>query len=235
MKLLWTVLLCSAVPAMAAEPFTGIWKMDASTLRFSNKPIRYELANGTYKCLDCDPPVVVKADGTDQPVAGQPAYDTMSVRIIDDHTIEVVTKKAGRPYLDSKRTVAPDGRTATNVFTRYPESGNKPFTITATFRRVGGIVAGAHAFSGSWVQEKAETVSEHALLVTYAETADGLKMSTETGEHYDARFDGKEYPYEGDPRLNRVVLRRIDPQTIEEVQKDSSLLGMGCICVRSVR
>jgi hypothetical protein len=89
-------LLCSALPVLAAQPFTGTWKLDTTTARGSGTPTKHELTNGMFKCLSCGPPVTVKADGTDQAVAGVPGVDTMSVRIVDDHTIEIVRKNGGK-------------------------------------------------------------------------------------------------------------------------------------------
>ena len=115
--------------------------------------------------------------------------------------------------------VAPDGMTATEEFSSHPPSSDKPVTGTVTLKRLGKSMAGMHAVSGSWVAEKAENVSENGLLVTFEETAGGLKMSQPTGEHYDAKFDGKEYPYEGSAQVNKVVLKKIGPRVIEETDK----------------
>jgi len=219
MRLLWSLLFCGALPMLAAEPFTGTWKIDVSKAKFSQKPDKIELANGTYKCLTCDPPVTVKADGRDQPVTGHPGYDTLSVRILDDHTVESLGKKAGKVTFEEKTMVAPDGMTATEEFTSHPPSSDKPVTGTVTLKRLGKSMAGMHAVSGSWVAEKAENVSENGLLVTFEETAGGLKMSQPTGENYDAKFDGKEYPYEGSAQVNKVVLKKIGPRVIEETDK----------------
>jgi hypothetical protein len=222
MRLLWSLLLCSALPVLAmaaAEPLTGTWKIDVSKARFSTKPEKIELANGTYKCSTCDPPITVKADGADQAVTGHPGYDTMSVHIIDDHNIEVVAKKAGKVVFDEKTAVAADGMTATEEFTTHPQSSDKPVTGTVILKRAGKSMAGMHAVSGAWVAEKAENVSENGLMTTFEETADSLKMSQPTGEHYDAKLDGKDYPYEGSPEVNKVVLKRIGPRVIEETDK----------------
>jgi hypothetical protein len=222
MRLLWGLLLFSALPLVAmpvAEPFTGTWKSDVSKAKFSTKADKIELANGTYKCSTCDPPISVKADGTDQPVTGHPGYDTMSVRIIDDHNIEVVAKKAGTVVFDEKTSVAADGMTATEEFTTHPQSSDKPVTGTVTLKRAGKSMAGMHAVSGAWVAEKAENVSENGLVVTFEETADGLKMSQPTGDHFDAKLDGKDYPFEGSAEVNKVVLKRIGPRVIEEIDK----------------
>jgi hypothetical protein len=219
MRLLGTLLLCGALPMLAAEPFTGTWKLDVSKAKFSQKPDKIELANGTYKCFTCDPAITVKADGTDQPVTGHPGYDTLSVRVVDDHTVDLVGKKAGKIVFEEKTTVSHDGMTATEEFTSHPPSSDKPVTGTVLVKRVGKSAAGMHAASGSWVPEKAENFSENALTITFEETADSLKMSQATGEHYDAKLNGKEYPYEGSPEVNKVILKRISPQVIEETDK----------------
>lgn len=219
MRLRFGLLLCCALPMLAAEPFTGTWKVDLSKARFSPKPDKLELANGTYKCLTCDPPISVKADGTDQPVTGHPGFDTMSVRVVDDHSVETIAKKAGKVVFVDRTTVAADGLTAKEEFTSHPQSSDKPVTGNMTLKRVGKSMPGMHAASGSWVPEKADNISENALMMTFDETAEGLKMSQPTGEHYDAKFDGKDYPYGGSAEINKVLLKRIGPRVIEETDK----------------
>jgi len=125
MKLLCAVLLCSALPMAAAEPFTGIWKEDLTTLRFSGKPQKIELSQGTYKCLSCDPSYTAKADGKDQAVSAIPGIDTISVRIIDDHSVEFIQKKAGKIVYQYRETVSSDGATATkNCWSFLRSDGN---------------------------------------------------------------------------------------------------------------
>ena len=213
------ILLLYALPVLAAEPFTGTWKFDSSKAKFSQKPDKAELANGTYKCLTCDPPITVKADGTDQPVTGHPTFDTVNVRVVDDHTIETIAKKNGKVEFEGKTTVSPDGMTETSDFTTHPPSSDKPVTGSIKYKRIGKAPAGMHAVSGSWAPEKIESVSENALPMTFVESADGLKMSQPTGEHYDAKFDGKDYPYEGSGEITHVVLKKIGDRVIEETDK----------------
>jgi hypothetical protein len=219
MKLFCSLLLCGALPMLGADPFTGTWKIDLSKAQFSQKPDRVELANGTYKCFGCDPPITVKADGTDQPVSNHPGFDTMNVKIIDENTIEVTTKKAGKPVFEEKTTVSKDGATATEDFTTHPPSSDKPVTGNVTLKRAGKAPAGMHIVSGSWLAQKAENVSENALTITLEQTADGLKMSQPTGEHYDAKFDGKDYPYAGSAEITNVALKKMGPREIEEIDK----------------
>lgn len=219
MRLLCAALVCGALPIMAAQPFTGTWKMDVTTLKVSGKLSNVELANGTYKCLSCATPYTVKADGKDQAVTGQPNFDTISVRIIDDHSVEFIEKKAGKIVYQAKSTVSADGATRTAEATIYPVSGDKPVTETLTAKRVGKRVAGAHLYSGSWMTDKVQA-SDNGLLWTYEQTNDGLKYSDPTGERYDAKFDGKEYPISGVPTADaKVILKQIDANTIEETDK----------------
>src|ERR1017187_2620397 len=86
-------------------------------------------------------------------------------------------------------------------------------------KRVGSAPAGMHAVSGSWVMDKAAKISDNGLTITYQQSADGLKVSAPTGEHCDAKIDGKDYPYEGSPEFDKVSLKRIGESGIEETVK----------------
>jgi hypothetical protein len=57
------------------------------------------------------------------------------------------------------------------------------------------------------------------LKVTFEATDDGLRMNDGTGDSYTAKFDGKDYPYKGDPGVTSVSLKKIDANTIEETDK----------------
>ncbi len=82
--------------AVAQKVFDGTWKMDMSNVDFSKKPDVFVLQKGMYSCKTCTPPYTIKADGTDQAVKGHPYYDTVAIKVVDDHTIEETDKKAGQ-------------------------------------------------------------------------------------------------------------------------------------------
>jgi hypothetical protein len=44
-------------------------------------------------------------------------------------------------------------------------------------------------------------------------------MTSPTGESYRAAIDGTDVPFDGEPRFNRVFVKRIDANTIEETNK----------------
>jgi hypothetical protein len=230
MKKLLALLLLSPALLFAQSPFDGTWMTKLDTAQLPKKPDAYLLDKGMYECSDCTPKYKVKADGTDQKVAGHPYYDTVAIKVVDDHTIEITEKKGDKTVGTDTDTVSSDGNTLTSKFTDMSE--DKPVTGEVTSTRVSKGPAGSHAVSGSWHVEKINSISENGLTVTYQGTADGMKMSDPNGESYDAKFDGKDYPIQGDPGHTMVSLKRIGNDTIEETDKrDGKVVGVSKMTV----
>lgn len=161
---------------------------------------------------------------------GHPYYDTVAVKVVNASSIEITTKKDGKTMFTDTRTVSPDGNTLNEKFTDTSEA--KPVTGVIIFTRVSPGAAGSHAIAGAWRTSKVDTVSSNGLTVTYQGTNDGLKMSDPNGESYDAKFDGKDYPVEGDPGHTMVSLKRIGADTIEETDKrDGKVVGVSHMTV----
>src|ERR1035437_6961024 len=142
-------LLLVPVVAMAQSPFDGTWKDDMSSIQWPAKPDVFLLENGMFECETCVPPIKVKADGTDQKVAGYPYFDTLSVKVIDDHNVEDTDKKDGKVVETLKRSVSSDGNTLTVnwTYSGNPSGGTQAGTDTAT--RVAKAPAGGNPISGS--------------------------------------------------------------------------------------
>jgi len=219
-KLLFSaVLLALSVPAIAQNVFDGTWKFHLDDAQFPKKPDIFLLQNGTYECKTCAPPIKVKADGQDQPVQGHPYFDSMSIKVIDDRTIEEVDKKGGKTVAKSKTVVSPDGKTANFEFTDSSNTNADPVTGKGTATQVAKGPAGSHAASGSWVTSKMENLSDNGLTVTFKVEGDSLSMSNLTGQSYTAKLDGAEAPYKGDPGVTSVSVKSIGKNTIEETDK----------------
>ena len=62
-------------------------------------------------------------------------------------------------------------------------------------------------------------MTANARTLTFKSTADGLRMSTPTGQSYTAEFDGKEFPVAGDPGGTTVSLKRVNANTIVETDR----------------
>jgi hypothetical protein len=172
-----------------------------------------------YICSTCDPKINIKADGQDQKVTGSPYNDTQSVSVVNPNTVQIVGKKSGNVVSRIVETVSPDGKTLTEKMEFHPPDSTQAVTATGIYSRVGEPETGAHGVSGSWKREKYESVSNNGLTFTYAMSGDGLNYKASTGESYSAKFDGKDYPYNGDPGTTSVVLKKIDDHTFQETYK----------------
>lgn len=219
-KLMLVVLALPLTAAWAQSPFDGTWKADLSKLKFPSKPDVFELKDGRYKCPTCIPTKIdVAADGQDQKVSGNPYMDTISVKVVDPKTVEIVTKKAGKVVGKEQDSVSDDGNQFTSDWTGRNSPDSPEMSVKAVHSRVGKAPAGAHAISGSWRTEKATDVSESIVNITFKGIENGMEMSQPNGVSYSAKFDGKDYPYKGDPGTTAVSLKRIGDREIEETDK----------------
>src|SRR5215471_2112390 len=204
---------------MSQSVFDGTWKGDLTSAKFPQKPDEYLLKDGNYQCKTCVPPIQVKADGQDQKVIGQPYYDSVSIKIVDDRTIEEVDKKNGKTVATSKTSVSPDGNTLMFEFSDSSVTNADPVTGKGSETRVSKGPEGSHAISGSWRMAKMQSLSENAMSITYKVTGDSLTMSNQTGQSYTAKLDGTEAPYKGDPGTTSVSVKKTGANTIEETDK----------------
>ena len=205
--------------AMAQSVFDGTWIGDLGSAKFPEKPDEYLLKDGMYNCKTCAPPFTVKADGTDQKVTGHPYFDMMSIKVVDDKTIEETYKKNGKAVATTKTWVSGDGNTLMFEFSDSSATNAAPVTGKGSQTRVGNAPAGAHAVSGSWKMAKMESLSQNGMSITYKTTGDTITMTTPTGQSYTAKLDGTEAPYMGDPGTTSVSVKKTGPNTLEETDK----------------
>lgn len=220
MKMLLALLLLSPVASLAQSPFDGIWLIDSNTTQLPQKPAAYLLVKGMFQWAGTE----IKADGTDQKVSETGYWDTVSVRIVDDHTVEIISKKAGKTMFTEVDTVSPDGGRLTQVVKDTTEA--QAVTIETLSKRVEKGPAGSHALSGSW-QAYRISRSQNGSIIKYRCTAEGFSAETPLGEKFDAKFDGKEYPVGDDPTHPMVSVKLLNPNTIEQTGKrDGKVVGI---------
>jgi hypothetical protein len=198
---------------IAQSAFEGTWRPDPQRPSHPETEMAV-LINGEYGCPTCTPPYTVKADGHDQPLQGNRYYDSISIAVIDDHTITKTGKKEGKISLDSKVTVSADGATKTEVQTQTGMTPS-PMEITITYSRVSAGKAGSHLVSGGWRMTEVD-VSNHAEDTTFKVSGGQLSMTDRMGRSFTAKFDGTPAPYQGSDEFNEVSLKLIDQRTIEE-------------------
>lgn len=214
-----SLLFAADKPAAAkgGEAFNGTWKIDAAQSKLSPKPMVFYIANGWYHCESCSPVIVVAADGADHAVTGE-RYDTLAVKVVDDHTIQRTAKKAGNVMFEETLAVSKDGKLLTAKITSHPMNGGAAITTQAAAKRVGVAPSGVQATSGDW-QLLNFSQSSNGLTFTYKVNGDQLTMTDPNGVSYTANLDGTEAPVTGAYDFDTVSIKRIGPDTIEETDK----------------
>ena len=108
--LLATAAVFAIAPAisMGQSVFDGTWRTDTSKITFPTKPTVLSFKDGMYDCKSGVYKTVVKTDGSDQKIDGNPYTDTLAVKIVDKNTVEMVSKKSGKQTAWSKRVFAAD-------------------------------------------------------------------------------------------------------------------------------
>ncbi len=217
-KLLFFLILVPVL-ASAQTAFDGTWKISFSSADFSDKPDTVTLVNGDYACSTCDPSVSLRADGIDHKLRNSKDKDseTLAITLVDDRTIKTTRKLNGRVTKETRETVSDDGKSLVIEATIYPATGD-PVPVNTYRTRVANGPTGSHAISGTWRTVKVE---DYFVYVIRTSTRDGQSMAASTGETYEAKFDGRDYPYKGGPSANSVSLHRINDNTIVETYKEN--------------
>jgi hypothetical protein len=150
-RLLVTAVMCalvSGVAAQTADPVAGTWRLDVARSKYTSgappksqtttlhavdgglhEAVERVNADGTTTRWD----VTAKYDGRDYPVKGDPARDTVAMTRVDQHTVDIVNKKAGGVVSRMRIVVAADGRSRTN--TVMDPSGQTTTAVLAFDRR----------------------------------------------------------------------------------------------------
>jgi hypothetical protein len=226
------ILLLMPVLASAQNAFDGTWKIDLSKAEFPQKPDVYLLQNGMYQCKTCVPPIDIKADGQDQKVTGHPYFDSMAIKVVNDHEIEETDKKNGKTVATSTTTVSSDGNTVMFSFSDSSNTNADPVTGKGEEIRVAKGPAGSHAISGSWRTTKLENMSDNGLMWTYKVSGDELTMTTQTGQSYTAKLNGEQAPMKGDPGTTSVSVKMMGKSTLEETDyRDGKAISVAKIVV----
>jgi hypothetical protein len=223
-KLLYLVafpgLLMMTLPAAAQSAFDGTWKVDMNKVDFPKKPDEFLLQNGMYTCKTCVPSYTIKADGADQAVSGHPYFDTVAIKVVNDHSIEETDKKNGKVVGTSTTTVSSNGDSMMFTFSDSSDTnGGPPVTGNGEAKRVAKGPDGSNAISGSWRTTKIEGMSDNGIVWTYKISGDEITMTNPTGQTYTAKLNGTDAPMKGDPGVSNVSVKMIGKDTLEETDK----------------
>ncbi len=138
---LLTLALClvAATVGFAQNPNMGTWKLNEAKSKIApgftrNTTVVYTAAgdsvNITTDGTDKDGKPAHsdwtgKFDGKDYPVTGDPNTDTRSYTKVDDHTLSLANKKAGKVTTSGRIVVSADGKSRTVTVSGIGASGKK--------------------------------------------------------------------------------------------------------------
>ena len=201
--------------AFAQSAFNGTWKTDVNSIKSGGEPLVLHLKNGMYESNSV-PPIKVKADGEDHAVTGHPGFDTIAIKVLNDHSIQRTEKKAGKTVSTSTLTAAADGKTMDGEFTN--SSGANPVTAKGVFERVAKGATGSTAVAGSWQLKHVDNVSANGLTSTYKVDGNDISFSDPTGDSYTAKINGKPVEYTDGSGVTgtTVAVKREGKDTLRE-------------------
>jgi hypothetical protein len=137
-------MLTLGVSLWAADPAIGTWKLNLEKSKYSPGPppksatITYaETADGikrTGESIDAEGSktsfeYTAKYDGKDYPVSGSDAYDAITIKRINDNSVQATLKKSGKVVSTAHRVVSKDGKVMTLTITGTNAKGQKTKNI----------------------------------------------------------------------------------------------------------
>jgi hypothetical protein len=203
---------------------SGSWKTDRDSVKFEQKPDEYLLKDASYTCSTCIPPLTTPADGAFHPVKDRPYYDSLSVKAVDDKTVEFRRKKGDREVSSVIITVSADGNSGTAKFHDATTPDAPPIDGMSSLKRVGPAPAGAHAISGQWLPEKVNEYSEDALNATYKVEGNKVTWSGQ-GQTYTAEIGGPAVPVTGDIGGTTVTVSQDGNSLKETFTRDGKVVN----------
>jgi len=214
-----TGMLCATLlpaQAMADSPFDGTWKEDIASAKIAQaKPDAFLLKDGNFTCKSCIPSYTVKADGSDQPISGNPNVDMVSVTASDPRNVVLTDKKNGKTIETITFKVAADDKAVEVDFTGTSTNGAS-YSGQGGLKRVAKGPGGSGPISGSWMRTAMKNASDSLATVTYKVDGDTLTMTDPTGDNFTAKMDGAEVPYTGNPGINTVSVKKMGARTLLE-------------------
>jgi hypothetical protein len=130
---------------IAADAAIGTWKLNVAKSRYSPGPppksaiFTYEaIGEGirrTGETVNADGQTIsfeytAQYDGKDYPIRGNPNADTVSLKRVNDRTVEATLKKNGKVTTTVRRVVSSDGKTLTLTMTGTNAQGQTVNNVT---------------------------------------------------------------------------------------------------------
>ena len=135
-----SVIAANLVPAQTKNVHVGTWNLNVAKSKFDPGPpfqsqtLRFEEWEGGLKATadavdakgqKAHLEFAAKFDGKPYPFTGNPDGDMLTMKRIDDRTIETAWTLKGKPTITARGAVAADGKTRTVTYTGTNAAGQK--------------------------------------------------------------------------------------------------------------
>jgi hypothetical protein len=143
-----TLVFCfvAGIVCVAQDAYMGTWKLNEAKSKIpanaaKNNTVVYEAAGDQVKVTvdgtdnegkPSHNEWTGKFDGKDYPVTGDPNQDSRSYTKVNDRTLDMTVKKAGKVTMTGKIAVAPDGKSRT-VTTKGTDPKGKKVDVKAVY------------------------------------------------------------------------------------------------------
>lgn len=224
-------LLC-ALAVSAADPFVGTWLLNSEESRIrSGIRLTIERWGAAFRYSSGGVEFTALLDGDEYPLRGTSSKATVSLKRVDERTVERTYKRDGNPVTVAILTVSLDGRFLTVSIRRVDQDGPGPQWVN-TYQRLPGS-EGKDPFAGIWDRNPVRLIGNSPSGIAFeAHGEDGLRFTSDQVE-YSAKPDGRDYPVRGTIVANSIALKRIDTRTLEEVWKDNGKVAANVLRVVS--
>ena len=132
--------LSSSIVVFGADMISGTWKVNVAKSKFDPGPgLKEQIVK--FEPMGTDWRVIVdstgadgktthsewtgKFDGQDYPMKGDPNIDTRSFKKVDDYTLDIVAKKAGKVLTTTRTVYNKDGKTRVSTQTGVDAQSRK--------------------------------------------------------------------------------------------------------------
>ncbi len=151
---------------------------------------------------------LVKKDGHESAVAGNPAFNQVELRRIDKRQSEVTEKKDGAVVSTLRVKISADGDELRVTTTRRGHAD-----MPTVWTRSGGAKVSGDPMAGEWREDRGKTRMAQGLRVKF-EAAGNNGVRFEGEFSYTARFDGRQYDLVNS-RNDTVTLQLVDARTVD--------------------
>jgi hypothetical protein len=221
-KLAWVILAVAPVVCVAESPFAGTWTVQPEATEFRGRSLGLLVDKNEYKRTSCTTARQVPTDGKDHPIGGDPLLQTMSVKLVDAHRVEVVQKIADLEVWKGSYVVSKDGKSLT--LTYRDQRSQLPTSATLRYIREGEVVPNAHLLSGIWAPQQISNLSAAAVSFTLRDTENGLQMSAADGRGFETNFQVKDVPLSGYLAGASVLVLKRSDHTLQINRKQKNVL-----------